>query len=332
MTAAHNFILYKFTLVIMGAFDDDSRMTKSTKLSPVSIGFCFAIGSAIMFAIRPIFVKLVYEQGVDSTTLIALRMLFSVPIYIALLLYFLRDPKLRSRLTEPKSKNTTQLIIQISIVGILGYYFASFLDLLGLQYVTAQLGRMLLYSYPTFVVIFGAIFFGKPITLRTIISLLLTYIGIAVIFGHDFNAFGDNVITGALFILGSAISFSIYLLYSKPLIEQVGSRLFTCLALISASTGIFIHFLITHSITDTTVNNHALLLIILIAIFCTVIPTFFTTAAISRIGADRTGIVAMIGPGFTSIFAVAILNEDFTAYHLAGIALTILGVSVLKRN
>jgi len=245
-------------------------------------------------------------------------MLFSVPIYLALLLYFLRDPKLRSRLTQPNDKSTKQLITQISIVGILGYYFASFLDLLGLQYVTAQLGRMLLYSYPTFVVIFGAIFFNKPITLRTVISLLLTYIGIAIIFGHDFTVFGDDVITGALFILGSAISFSVYLLYSKPLIEQVGSRLFTCLALISASIG--------------TVNNQALLLILLIAIFCTVIPTFFTTAAISRIGADRTGIVAMIGPGFTSIFAVAILNEDFTAYHLAGIALTILGVSVLKRN
>jgi len=302
------------------------------KLSPVSIGFCFAIASAIMFAIRPIFVKLVYQQGVDSTTLIALRMLFSVPIYIALLFYFLRDPKLRSRLITPDSKSTAQLITQISIVGILGYYFASFFDLLGLQYVTAQLGRILLYSYPTFVVILGAIFFNKPITLRTVVSLLFTYIGIAVIFGHDFNVFGDNVLTGAFFILASAISFSIYLLYSKPLIEQVGSRLFTCLALISASIGIFIHFLLTHSIADTAVNNQALFLILLIAIFCTVIPTFFTTAAISRIGADRTGIVAMIGPGFTSIFAVSILNEDFTIYHLIGIALTILGVSVLKRN
>ena len=319
-------------LVKTFAFTDDSAMTKSNKLSPASIGFCFAIGSAVMFAIRPIFVKLVYEQGVDSTTLIALRMLFSVPIYIALLIYFLRDVELRSRLIKPKSKNTTKLIAQISIVGVLGYYFASFLDLLGLQYVTAQLGRMLLYSYPTFVVIFGAVFFNKPVTIRTILSLLLTYIGIAVIFGHDFKVFGDSVITGAFFIIASAISFSAYLLYSKPLIEEVGSRLFTCLALIAASIGIFIHFFLTHSITSTQINNQALLLILLIAIFCTVIPTFLTTAAISRIGADRTGIVAMIGPGFTSIFAVIILNEDFTAYHLAGITLTILGVSILKRN
>lgn len=285
----------------------------------------FAIGSAALFAIRPIFVKLVYVEGVDSTTLIAFRMLFSVPIYIVLLLFFLRDPELRSRLN-------LRNIMASAGVGIFGYYFASFLDLLGLQYLTAQLARMILYIYPTFVVLIGAVVYKEAITPRIIFSLLLTYLGVAVIFGHDLDQFGPDVITGAMFIVGSALAFSIYLVMSKPLISDIGSRLFTCIALISASIGILTHYSLTRSISAPEVNQTALLLILVIAIFCTVLPTFFTTAAVARIGANNTGIVAMIGPGFTSVFAVLILSEAFTVYHLGGIALTVIGVAFLQKR
>ena len=299
-------------------------MSQSKPISPVTAGFLFAIASAGLFAIRPIFVKLVYAEGVDSTTLIALRMLFSVPIYIILMMFFLRNSERRSRLNKSN-------ILQIAGIGMLGYYAASFLDLLGLQYVTAQLGRMILYTYPTFVVLLGAVFFGKAITGRTVFSLFLTYLGIAALFGHDLTEFGSDVITGALFITASAVIFSVYLLRSKSLIEEVGSRLFTCIALISASIGIFIHFTISHSF-DIDANPRALGLVFLIAIFCTVIPTFCTTAAVARIGADRTGIIATIGPASTSFFAVIILSESFTIYHAIGIALTVLGVFILNRE
>jgi len=300
-------------------------MSDSKTFSNIQLGFAFALGSAMLFAIRPIFVKLVYAQGVDPTTLIAFRMLFSLPIYALMLALLLLKP-------ENRAKLSLKLAITSSIVGLFGYYAASFLDLLGLQYVTAQLGRMILYVYPTFVVLLGAAFFSKPITLKTVIALLLTYLGVLIIFGHDLIQFGDDIILGGAFILGSAFTFSIYLLYSKSLISQLGSKLFTCIALISASIGILIHYSITHSVTAPDVNSTALWLILIIAIFCTVIPTFFTTAAVARIGADRTGIVAMVGPGFTSIFAVWILSESFTIYHLIGIIITVAGVATLNRK
>lgn len=298
-------------------------MSQTNSISPTSAGFLFAIGSAALFAIRPIFVKLVYAEGVDSTTLIAFRMLFSMPVYLVLLLIFLRNRELRMRLT---AKN----ILAISLVGMFGYYAASFLDLLGLQYVTAQLGRMILYTYPTFVVLLGALFFKERLTLRVCASLLVTYFGVAVIFGHDLSTFGEEVITGGLFILASALTFSFYLLFGKALIAEVGSRLFTCIALIAASVGILIHYALTRSITNPNVTPNSLWLILIIAVFCTVIPTFFTTSAVARIGADKTGIISMAGPAFTSTFAVAILAEAFTLYHAAGIMLTVLGIWVLR--
>lgn len=302
-----------------------SKPISTALASPAAAGFAFAVGAAALFAIRPVFVKLVYLEGVDSTTLIALRMLFSVPIYIVLLVYFLRDSEYRKRLTR---KNIAQIIG----VGLIGYYIASYLDLLGLQYLSAQLGRMILYTYPTFVVLLGALFFGERITVRIVLSLIITYLGISVIFGHDFALFGDDVAVGSLLILTSAAIFSLYLLFGKSLIDQVGSKLFTSIALIGASIGIFVHFSLTHSITDAQVNNQALMLILFIAVFCTVIPTFFTAAALARIGADRTGIISTVGPAFTSVFAVMILNENFTIYHFVGIILTVAGVSLLRKR
>jgi drug/metabolite transporter (DMT)-like permease len=138
-------------------------MPKTSPMSAASAGFIFAIGSAALFAVRPIFVKLVYAQGIDSTTLIAFRMLFSMPVYAIMLLWLLRDPAKKSRLS-------LKAIVSSSIIGLFGYYSASFLDLIGLQYVTAQLGRMILYIYPTLVVILGAIFFRERVTWRMLAS------------------------------------------------------------------------------------------------------------------------------------------------------------------
>lgn len=299
--------------------------TKQNSISPFAIGFLFAIGSAALFAIRPIFVKMVYMENVDSTTLLALRMIFSAPLYFLLLCYFLRD-------SERRAKLNLNNILKMSAIGLLGYYGASLFDLLGLQYITAQLARLILFIYPTFVVIFGALLFSERITMKTVISLLITYAGISIIFTYDLNSFGSNVITGGILVLISAILFAFYLLFSKSLIKDVGSRLFTCVALLSASAGILCHFAITHNPSELLVSNRALLLVFTIAIFCTVIPTFLTTAAIARIGPDKTSIIATIGPAFTSVFAVFILGEAFTVYHAIGIVLTITGVSVLGIN
>ena len=295
------------------------------KNSPIAIGFAFAIASSMLFAIRPIFVKLAYAEGVDPLTLMAVRMAISAPIYAILLIYFLRT-------LGAEKVFTWQNLTLTAVAGVFGYFAASYLDLLGLQYVSAQLGRMILYMYPTLVVILGAIWFEKPITLRTVVSLLITYLGIAIIFGHDLSEFGPDVITGGILIGFSALSFAIYLLISKGLIDQLGSRIFTSIALISASAGILIYFEFKSSLFAIQMSQPAFIYIAIIAIFCTVIPTFFTTAAVSRIGADRTGITAMIGPGFTSLFAVLILSENFTVFHFTGIVLTIIGVSLLPRD
>ena len=289
------------------------------------VGFLFALASAALFAIRPIFVKLCYQEGVAPLELIMLRMAFSLPIYAVILVWLLRDKANRQKLNR-------DTIARCAAIGLLGYYGASYLDLLGLQYVSAQLGRMILYSYPTFVVILGALLFKQTISKRTVAALAITYLGVASIFGHEWQLNGSQVSIGGLYIVACAICFGFYLVFGKTLIDQLGSQLFTCIALIAASIAILVHYALFMDITVPEISHKALLYIGFIAIFCTVLPSFFTAAAIARIGPDKTSIVSTIGPAFTSIFAVLILSELFTVIHLLGIILTVAGIMLLKRK
>lgn len=289
------------------------------------IGFALAIGGAMLFSVRPILVKFAYQDGIDSVSLLTLRMLFSVPFYIILFAYFLRDADRRATLN-------TKIILLTGCIGLMGYYAASLLDLIGLQYISAQLERLLLFTYPTLVVIFGALFFRQAITRNVVLALLFSYAGIASIFAHDFQLHGSSIVTGSIYVGLSTLVFAFYVLFGKQIINKIGSRMFTCIAMIAASIGIICHFLVTNEITDLATTNKVYALCFAIAIFCTIIPSFCISEAIARIGPDRTSITGTIGPVFTAFFAVGLLDEAFTIYHAIGMLLVIIGVTILGYN
>ena len=302
-----------------------SENNESVNNQDYIIGLGFAILGALLFSIRPILVKLAYQDDIDSVSLLTLRMLFSAPFYIILLGFFLRDKKRRDSLN-------TKIIVFNVIIGLMGYYAASLLDLYGLLYISAQLERLLLFTYPTFVVIFGALFFSKAITFQVVLALIFSYGGITAIFLHDLNFYGEDIIKGSIFVGLSTIVFAFYVLFGKNIINQIGSRMFTCIAMIAASIGIFFHFLITNEISDLHTTNKVYWLSFAIAIVCTIIPSFCISEAIARIGPDRTSITGTIGPVFTTLFAVSLLEEAFTVFHAIGMVLVIIGVSILGYN
>ena len=306
---------------------DSQSQSKILKKHNYIIGLFFAISGAALFSIRPILVKFAYQEEIDSVTLLTLRMLFSAPFYIVLLIYFLNDKSPKNQ--ERRNNINIKLLSLTTLIGLMGYYAASLLDLYGLLYISAQLERLLLFTYPTLVVIFGALFFAKPIKGNIIVALLFSYGGIATIFLHDVEQFGSNIIKGGIFVGLSTIVFALYVLLGKEIINKIGSRMFTCIAMIAASIGIILHFLVTNEIADLSTSNTVYLICLAIAILCTIIPSFFISEAIARIGPDKTSITGTVGPVFTTLFAVTLLGEAFTIFHAIGMILVIIGVSVL---
>lgn len=292
-------------------------------------GYAIAAGGSALFSSKAIFIKLAYGSApeLDPMTLLAIRMGLAVPIYMLIAVWAFRSPK-----TPRPSHITKRHYFAAGAMGLLGYYFASILDFTGLLYITAQLERLILFTYPAFVMVLGAMFFGKRIRVAGLVSMLIAYSGLAVIFARGSIASGEHVLLGSLLVFGAAFSFAIFQLIAGKQISIFGSALFTCMAMTCAGFGILTHFAVESVITGQFERLHQPKEIWLlgagIAVVATLIPSFMINIALGRIGAQAVAVVGMVSPLATIIFAVTLLNEPFGFVDGLGTALTIFGIGL----
>lgn len=298
-------------------------------------GYIFAAIGAVFFSMKAIFVKLAYLPNVDANideveaiTLLALRMGFATPIYILIWCITYRKIKRRGE-TLPR----LSLYVKAAALGCLGYYVCSALDFYGLKFITAQLERLLLFTYPAFVVILGALFFGGAVTARSIGCIALAYSGILVVFLGGDIATGSNVVFGSAILMVCAVFFALFQLMAKSVITEMGSTHFTCAAMIAAGVAIFLHFLALNIQAGTLgtaldLPAHIWMIGAMIAVFSTLLPSFLINIALGRIGAQAVATIGMISPIATIIVAVMLLGEPFGLVDAMGTALTILGIGL----
>ena len=206
-------------------------------------------------------------------------------------------------------------------LGLLGYWFASYMDFLGLEYISAQFERLILFTYPMFVVLFGALFFGQSIRIYALVGIAISYAGLAVIFSEKLSVIGQDAVIGAGFVLAAAIAFALYQLIARNMIINIGPRLFTCIAMIGAAIGAFVQFGLTHPASDLIVSPNLYVHAIILAIGATVLPSFFLNAALHRISAQANATIGTLSPVATILLAVLILGEHLTAVDMIGSAL-----------
>src|SRR4051812_11220951 len=211
----------------------------------VETGYAFAALGALFFSTKGIAIKLAYQEPVDATLLLALRMGLALPVYLIIGGVAMRDARHRG-----SGLPSAVQIAKAAAVGALGYWVASYLDFFGLEFISAQFERLILYTYPLFVVIFGAMFFGVPLRMKALAAIGVSYLGLTAIFLEKVDEPGSNVLAGATLVLGSAIAFALYQLVAKGLIAQLGPRLFTCIAMTGAAAAVFAQFLLTRPVAQ----------------------------------------------------------------------------------
>jgi drug/metabolite transporter (DMT)-like permease len=295
---------------------------------PSLLGTLLVILSAIGFSIKAIFVKLAYVYSVDAVTLLALRMFFSLPFFILTALWVNRDHSLVNL-----SMHDIKLLI---ILGLLGYYLASFLDFLGLAYISAGLERLILFLYPTLVVVLSLLIYRKPLRKREIFSLLVSYIGIALVFQHELESIQQpHLWLGAGLVFGSALSYALFLIGSGESIAKLGSMRFMSYSMIVACLGVFFQYLLMRPFEMIfSVEKPVYLLAFAMAIISTVLPTFLLGAGIRQIGASRASLISSIGPITTIFLAHVFLNESISGTQIIGSCFVLIGVLLvsLKNN
>ncbi len=303
-------------------------MSPSKSNSYFIAGVCFSLAGAICFSTKAIFVKLAYQNTpVDAVTLLALRMIFSLPFFLV-----------TAVISSAKSTNTrftpTQWL-SVAFIGCTGYYASSLLDFLGLQYVSAGIERLILFIYPTLVVLISSLVFKVKIKSHQWLAIVITYAGLLLAFWGEVDVDSNNpdFIKGAMLIFACAITYAIYIVGSGRIIPHVGASKFNSYAMSFACAAVVLHFLITVGPKSLlTFEPNVYFYSLAMALLSTVIPSYLVTAGIKRVGSDNAAIIGSIGPVSTIIQASIFLNEPILALQLAGTALILVGVLLIGRK
>jgi len=292
------------------------------------LGLWLALGAAFGFSFKAIFVKLAYAVPqavpVDAVTLLSLRMVFALPVFLWVGFH-------SSRAAPPLSRRDWLLL---TALGLLGYYGASILDFVGLRYITAGLERLILFTYPTLTVMIGVLFMGKKLSRREVGALVLSYVGIGLAFAHDLEFTGETrvVLIGAAFVFASSLSYAFYLAGSAPMIQRLGAARFTALAMLVSTAATQLHFFATQPLTTLVQPLPVYFYGAAMALFSTVLPVFMQSAAIRRIGSARAVLVGTIGPMLTIFFGWWLLSEPISLAQIAGAGLVLIGVLLVSRR
>ncbi|MBS1182965.1 MAG: EamA-like transporter family protein [Proteobacteria bacterium] len=296
----------------------------STSFSPSTgtpwLGYGFAALGAVLFAAKGILIKLAFAEGVDTLTLLALRMGLSVPIYVAVgLVAYARE---RQRAAPMPA------YIKALLIGMIGYWFSAYADFKGLETLTPQFERLILFTYPLFVLLLGAVLFRLPLRWKPLAAFGIAYLGLAVVFLADFETSGGDIVVGVLWVLGAAVSFALYQLLAGGSIASLGAPLFTSVAMTGAAVVVLLMFLVTHPLSALAVSGRAFALAVTLAIGATVLPSFLMSAALSRISAAANSTIGTLSPVVTLFLAVLILDEPLRGVDLLGTALVVGGVGL----
>jgi len=295
------------------------------QVAPKSIatGLVLATLGAIAFSGKAIIVKLAYRYGVDAVTLIMYRMLFALPIFAVMAWW-------ASRGKPPLTRHDWFGVLGL---GFSGYYLASFLDFAGLSYISASLERLILYLNPTLVLALGLVLYKRPIHRQQVLGMLVSYVGIFLVFGHEIKLEGANAALGALLVFLSAISYAVYLSFSGELVQRLGSLRLVGLATTVACLLCIAQFVLLRPLSAALlVAPEVIWLSVLNATLCTAVPVLMVMMAIERIGASLAAQTGMVGPMSTILMGVVILGEPFTAWVAAGTVLVIAGIFVFTRK
>ena len=276
------------------------------------------------FPAKAILVKLAYLDHVDAITLLALRMAFSVPFFIGIAIWAWM------RHAEPLGTQDKLLVLAL---GLVGYYLSSYLDFLGLQYITAGLERLILFLYPTMTVILTALLYKRPIGGRVLVAMALSYGGIALVFVNAAGVReGGSVVLGTLLVFLSTLSYSTYLVGAGHAIARIGTARFTAYAMVVASAASLLQFGITRPLSALDLPLRVYELSIGMALFSTVLPVFLLSYAIRRIGSGSASLIGSIGPVSTIGMAYVFLGEQLSLLKIIGAALVLAGVLIVSLN
>ena len=290
-----------------------------------SVALLLAATGVIFYSTKAVFVKMAYVYDIDPVTLMLYRLLLSMPFY--LVVWVIHNAKHKN---EPKANFKD--IMFIIFLGFIGYYVSSLLDFIGLQYIDASLERLILFIYPTIVLLLSRIFLKKRVTKEQLLAIALTYIGVFIIFSQNIfdGTQSDNVLLGAGLIFLCAFTYATYLVGSNSLLPKLGTVNFTTYVMLVSLVAVLIHYYFEFGFTFKIYPVEVYVISMFMAVISTVLPSYMIAEAIRRTGANTVGIMGSLGPVSTISLSMIFLGESLTFTQYIGAAIILGGILIIS--
>lgn len=289
-------------------------------------GATLVLLSSVFASSKAIMVKLAYVYHIDTASLITLRMAFALPFFVGLGWWAMRQ---KATMTM-----TAKDWVFLGVLAVVGGYGSMWLNFEGLHYVSAGLERVILFLYPTLVVVMSAVFLKHHITGREWIAMITSYAGAVLVVWHDieFAALDSaDTLYGAWLVLLSAILFAGYLLGSGQLIPKLGATRFTAIVLSLTALASACHFGADASFSElTTLPQEVYVLALVMALVATVLPSILMNLGIHQLGSRKASLISAIGPVATIVLAYVFLDEQMSWVQGVGTLFVMAGVMVVS--
>jgi drug/metabolite transporter (DMT)-like permease len=282
-------------------------------------GYIYAIAAAVLFGSSGMFVKLAQGTGLDSISLLTVQYMLAVTIMFAYA--FIRNRKIL--VVDRKS------LIDLALMGVIGSTGMTLCYYMAFEYLPVAVVTMLLYTYPVLVFIYTCIFEKGSMNGQKTAAIIMAFTGCVL----ALNLFGGNYaypVFGIVLGLMSAVFYAFINIFSEKKLEKVDSLAINAYSTLFSLIALCLYRFPSH-VFRGEVNPDSIIYIVLLAIFCEILPLTMLYASLKLIGALKVSVISNLEIPTAFVMAYLFLNEKITVSQLFGSALIVCAI-ILIRN
>ena len=283
------------------------------------IGAVCVLGSAVAFAVAPIFGKVAYAHGIDAFALLALR--FASAALILWLLVLVQ--RVRGGGVQAPDRRTALRVLALGAIVLPAeviLYFSS------LHHIGAGLAEVLLFLYPMWVVLITAVVLRTPVSRLVVLCSVGAVGGAALTVG----AVEGVDLVGVVLAVGASIGFACYVVLSGRLVHGMGALVTTTVVVTGAGLTFSVLALAARSQGPTDAAGWAATLGL--SVVGTVVSFLLLTAGLARLPSTDASVISTVEPAVAVVLGAVLLGEQVGLLQTVGVVIVLASVAVLLRR
>ena len=273
------------------------------------------VGSAIAFGTLSIFAKLAYKNGLGTEQLLAFRFSLAAIGMWAVAFAVGQSPlRLTSR----------QMASLLAVGGVL-YTAQAITYFLALRTLPASLAVLIVYVYPSLVVVAGWLFLRRHVSLWHVGALIASFVGVVLLIGGAQFRLG----IGLVFALAAPLLYTTFILISEGVMSSVPPVAASAMMMAGTAVVLSVIALTQGQLTFPT-TPQAWAISVGIAIVPTMVAISLFLAGLPRVGAARASLISTLELVVTVTLAILLLGDRFTPLEAVGGVLVLAAVAVVQ--